>query len=114
MNTAALNSSSKAGSSAGRKYLLWVLLLGFTAFSTWVMWDVGYFGIWHAGFESSGSLQILIDLAIGCFLICSWIIGDARARGINPVPWIVATLAMGTIAPLAYLLIREYQLSRAA
>lgn len=95
-----------------RKWLLWFLLIDFVIFSTWVMWDIGYLGIWQAGFESSGSLQILIDLGIGCLLICSWIIGDAKARGVSSAPWIVATFAIGTIAPLAYLLVREYQLDR--
>lgn len=93
-----------------RKWLLWFVLIDFTVFSVWVMWDIGYMGIWQAGFTDSGSLQILLDLAICCMIFISWMIGDAKARGVNPAPWIVATLAMGSIAPLAYLLVREYQM----
>lgn len=96
-----------------RKTLLWIVLVSFSVFSTWVMWDIGYLGIWQAGIVSNGSLQILLDLGIACLIICSWIIGDARARGVNPVPWVIATFSIGTIAPLAYLLVREYQLERA-
>jgi len=100
-----------------RKTILWVILISFAIYSTWVMWERGYLGIWEAGFINSASFQILLDLAIACFLICCWIHGDARARGISPYPWMIATFATGTLAPLVYLLIREYQpkpVSRAA
>ncbi len=92
-----------------RKTLLWIILTSFASYSTWVMWQVGYFGIWQAGFTDIAALQILLDLAIGCFLICCWIKGDAESRGMNPYPWMIATLATGTLAPLLYLLIREYR-----
>lgn len=91
-----------------RKFLLWFLLIDFALFSAWVMWEVGYLGIWQAGFTSPGSMQILADLGVACLLIMSWIFADARARGLNPWPWMVATLAIGSLAPLLYLLIREY------
>lgn len=94
-----------------RKLLLWVLFVDFFIFSMWVMWDVGYLGIWQAGMVSPASWQILIDLAMGCLLISSWIKGDAEQRGVNPWPWIVGTLLVGTLAPLMYLIVREYQRS---
>ncbi|KZX76386.1 hypothetical protein A3715_12845 [Oleiphilus sp. HI0009] len=95
-----------------RKPFLWITLTSFSVFSIWVMLQVGYFGVWEAGFVSSGSLQILLDLVIGCFLICSWMISDAKARGINPMPWVIAVCTTGTIAALAYLLAPEYQLDQ--
>lgn len=91
-----------------RKFLLWIILLAFSAYSTWAMWQLGYFGIWAAGFTSPGSLQILLDLVVCCILITSWLKKDAEARGLNPYPWIIATFASGSIAPLIYLLHREY------
>lgn len=91
-----------------RKFLLWFLLLTFCAYSSWAMWQLGYFGIWAAGFTSPGSLQILLDLVVCCILITSWLKKDAESRGINPYPWILATFATGSIAPLIYLLVREY------
>jgi len=75
------------------------------------MWKIGYMGIWQAGIESPGSLQILLDLAVCCLLICSWIKNDAQARGVNPYPWIVATFTSGSLAILVYLIVREYQKS---
>lgn len=90
-----------------RQALLLLLLVPFATYSTWVMWEIGYFGIWAAGFETLGSAQILWDLAIACALVCTWIKHDAQARGRNPYPWMVATLATGSLAPLLYLLTRS-------
>lgn len=92
-----------------KKAGLWFLLISFGVFSSWVMWQIGYTGIWKAGITSSGSLQILLDLAICCLIICSWINTDARARNISPYPWIAAILSTGSLAILAYLIVREYQ-----
>ncbi len=94
-----------------KRFLLWFLFIDFVAFSSWVMWHVGYIGIWQAGFESPASIQILLDLVICCLIITSWIKKDAEARGMNPYPWIIGTVFTGSIAPLAYLLVREYKIS---
>lgn len=91
-----------------RKTLLTLILLSFGAFSTWVLLDVGYFGIWSAGFTDSASLQILLDLVVCCLIISSWMIKDAKSRGMNPVPWLIAIAATGSIAILIYLVHREF------
>jgi len=95
-----------------KKWILWMVLIDFSAFSAWVMWEVGYFGIWEAGMASPGSWQILIDLIIAGGLICSWIVMDARKRGVNPWPWVATTFALGTLVPLTYLVWREYELRK--
>lgn len=91
-----------------RKTILWTTLISFTLFSSYAMWQVGYFGIWQAGMASIGAWQILIDLSIACLIVMSWIIGDARKRGISAWPWIIATITLGSLALLSYLLWREY------
>ncbi|MEE2730629.1 MAG: DUF2834 domain-containing protein [Pseudomonadota bacterium] len=91
-----------------KKWVLWMLLIDFGLFSGWVMWQVGYWGIWQAGLASPGAMQILLDLVIAGGLICCWIVLDARQRGVNPWPWVLVTFAVGSIAPLVYLLWREY------
>ena len=90
-----------------RTALLFVILLAFGAYSLYVMWDVGYLGIWRAGFADAASLQILLDLVITCLLISSWMIADARARSLNAWPFVGVTLAAGSFGPLLYLLYRE-------
>ena len=87
--------------------LLTLALVGFSTYSAIVVYQFGYIGVWKAGFTNLATMQILIDLFIGCFIICSWMIGDARARGKTIWPWLVGTLLLGTIAPLLYLWLRE-------
>ena len=69
--------------------------------------EVGYFGLWQAGFASNASLQILLDLCIACGLGGLWLIGDAKRRGVTAWPWLIAVLALGSIGLLAYLFLRE-------
>lgn len=92
-----------------KKTGLWLMLISFSLFSGWAMWQVGYVGIWKAGLVSSGSLQILLDLVICCIIICSWINVDAQSRNINPYPWFLAVLTTGSLAILVYLVMREHQ-----
>ena len=106
--------ASRATFSNLKKILLWLVLIDFAAFSTWVMWQIGYVGIWQAGFASVGSLQILFDLVISIGLICVWMIVDARKRGMNPWPWVVAAVFIGSLSPLAYLIRRESAPARLA
>jgi hypothetical protein len=90
-----------------RTALLSLILLAFGAFSVYVMWDFGYLGIWRAGFANAAALQILLDLVITCLLISSWMIADARAKGLKAWPFVGITLAAGSFGPLLYLLYRE-------
>jgi hypothetical protein len=90
-----------------RTALLSLILLAFGAFSVYVMWDFGYLGIWRAGFANVAALQILLDLVITCLLISSWMIADARAKGLKAWPFVGITLAAGSFGPLLYLLYRE-------
>ena len=92
-----------------KKIGLWTILISFSVFSSWVMLNVGYVGIWQAGLESPASFQILLDLVICCLIISSWINADARSRGINPLPWFVAILTTGSLAILVYLVVREHK-----
>ena len=52
------------------------------------------------------SLQIYFDLVIAVAVISVWLYGDARSRGRNPWPWIVAAFVVGMFSPLVYLLRR--------
>ncbi|MGH8530501.1 MAG: DUF2834 domain-containing protein [Nevskiales bacterium] len=89
-------------------FLLYFLLIDFAVYSGWVMLEYGYFGIWKAGFANPASMQVLFDLVIGCLLISGWMLADAKRRGVNAWPWVIATLVAGTLAPLVYLIRREY------
>lgn len=90
-----------------RNALVLAVLAAFGAYSGYVMWQVGYFGIWQAGFANAAALQVLLDLVIVCALASVWMIVDARARGLAAWPFVAVTLAAGSFGPLLYLLYRE-------
>ena len=91
-----------------RKAILWIVFLGFSAYTGYVMLEVGYIGIFAGGMANLGSTQVLIDLVIACVIILTWMRRDAVERGVNPYPWFLVVGATGSIGILIYLLIREY------
>lgn len=93
--------------------VLFLVLAAFGAFSTYVMWEVGYLGIWQAGMSSVGAWQVLLDLVIMSCIALGFIWRDARHTGRTIWPFAVITLAAGSIGPLLYLLLSK-PLTRAA
>jgi hypothetical protein len=90
-----------------KKIGLGLVLLDFSAFTVWVAINGGGLGeILPAFTANPWVLQVAVDLVLALSLFCLWMWNDARRRGKNPVPWLVATLCTGSIAPLAYLLLR--------
>jgi hypothetical protein len=96
-----------------KKVLLLVLVIAaFGVLSATALADVGYFGILLLHIQSSGGVQVLVDLVIALTLAMIWMVADARRSGRNPWPWIVLTLVAGSFGPLAYLLagaLREHR-----
>jgi len=90
-----------------RVIALTTALAAFGGYSLWLLFEVGYVAIWQAGIASTAAFQILADLIIACLIIGTWMITDARKRGVVVWPWIIGVFATGTIAILAYLLVRE-------
>ena len=87
--------------------VLLLMSLGFAALTGFSLSQVGYFGIWQAGIDNPGSLQVLVDLVIVCGLAIAWMIHDARSRGAAVWPYVLVTLVAGSFGPLAYLIGRE-------
>ncbi|MFT4569312.1 MAG: hypothetical protein ACI8TX_000476 [Hyphomicrobiaceae bacterium] len=90
-----------------KKILLWFVLIDFSALTAWAIWHVGYLGIFEAAMASPGSIQLGVDLVIALTLFMGWMVQDAQRRGVAAWPWVVATLFLGSLAPLAYLVRRE-------
>lgn len=78
----------------------------FAAYTGWVILRVGYFGFWEWLLASPMGWQILADITIALFLVLSWIHRDARASGRRYWPYLALTVALGSLGPLAYLLLR--------
>jgi Terpene cyclase DEP1 len=92
-----------------RRVLPLVVLLPFTAYSLWVVATRGYLGFITLAGREPWALQLLLDLTICCVLIVTWMVPDARARGIAVWPYLIATLFVGSIGPLAYLTHRAWR-----
>jgi hypothetical protein len=90
-----------------RLLVLLVVLALFGALTVVALLDVGYLGIVKPHFEAWGPAQVLADLVILATLSCFWMVGDARARGTNPWPFVLLTLVAGSFGPLLYLVARE-------
>jgi hypothetical protein len=90
------------------RLLALLLVIGlFGALTSVALMDVGYLGIFEPHFQSWGAAQVFADLVILALLGCFWMVADGRARGINPWPFVVATLFLGSFGVLFYLVLRE-------
>ena len=90
------------------RLLALIVVIGlFGVLTALALMDVGYFGIIAPHFQSWGAGQVFADLAILAVLGCLWMVADGRARGINPWPFVVATLVGGSFGVLLYLVSRE-------
>jgi hypothetical protein len=85
--------------------VLFLVLAAFGAFSMYVMWQVGYLGIWQAGMSSPGAWQVLVDLVIMSFIALGFMARDAKRTGRSVWPFALITLAAGSFGPLLYLLL---------
>ncbi len=85
-----------------------VLFVVFTGWSLSVVASQGFTGFLTLSAREPWAAQMLVDLTISLLVAWSWLRPDARARGINPWPYLLATLPLGSIAVLAYLIHREW------
>ncbi|MGN6151716.1 MAG: hypothetical protein ACTHOH_06845 [Lysobacteraceae bacterium] len=90
-----------------RRALLLIVLALFGALTVAALVQTGYRGIIEPHFKSFGAGQVFADLVIALTLVMMWIWRDARSRGRNPWPWLVATVLLGSFGPLVYLLTRK-------
>lgn len=91
-----------------RKQILFIFLfIGFAILSSWSTYQVGISGIFKAGMDNPGGIQIFTDLIIACSVAWGFMWPDARRRGINPIPYLIGTLALGSFGLLAYMIRRE-------
>jgi len=89
------------------QFLLVAVLVLFGALTVAALAVDGIVGIFHAITFNWVSVQIFVDLVLAIGAIDVWLHRDARVRGRNPWPWVVASLVTGMFAPLIYLLVRS-------
>jgi len=78
-----------------------VALCAFSAFSLWVVATEGYFGFLTLARDEPWGLQVLLDVAIACFLYAIWMVRDARERKLPVAPYLVMMLFGGSLGASA-------------
>jgi Protein of unknown function DUF2834 len=91
----------------GRQIGLSMLLVAFAGFEAYAVYQHGVVGIFMAVLANSATTVAFVDLCIALGLVALWMGLDARERGISVVPYLVITLALGSVGPLLYLIRRE-------
>jgi hypothetical protein len=88
-----------------RRIVLIVTLIAFLVLTTIAVLQHGFLGIFTQQFQSFGGVQVLVDLVIALSIFLVWMWNDAKIAGRNPLPWLLLTLATGSIGALIYLLV---------
>ena len=86
-----------------KRTLAIVILVPFLVLTAYSVAEVGYIGLFEYQLQSPAGWQVLIDLVIALLLVLTWLVPEARRAGHNPWPWVAATLCLGSIGPLLYL-----------
>jgi hypothetical protein len=93
------------GSTMNKKqWALAFVLTDFLALNAYAVSRYGYLGFMREAVSTLAGVAVLVDLTIALTLVLSWLLNDARKRGIAASPYVVATLLLGSVGPLAYLL----------
>ena len=87
---------------------LGIIFVAFSILTGVAAFQHGYIGIFEAGFRDSASMQVFFDLVISVSLFGVWMLFDAQKRGATVWPFIIAIPAVGSLAPLVYLIMREW------
>ena len=82
------------------------VLFDFSALTAYAVFQVGYAGFFEELFSSVVGLTVAADLFITLGLVMIWMVRDARQHDISAAPYVLLTLALGSVGPLAYLLRR--------
>ncbi len=89
-----------------------IAFVAFTTYTLWVMAQDGILGFLELAGREPWGLQLLADLLVMLTLFAIWVHQDAKKRGVAAWPWVVATLTLGSMGALAYLVHREWKARR--
>jgi hypothetical protein len=80
-----------------------IVLLAMDAYSVYLYGYIGFFRMVVANFAG---VTAFVDLLIALVLIIVWMGEDARQRNVSAIPYLLITIALGSIGPLLYLIRR--------
>jgi hypothetical protein len=84
------------------------ILAVFTVYSMWVVFGYGYTGFLSLAMREPWAMQLLLDLVIACMFGIGWMVHDARTRSIASWPFVIVTLAAGSVGLLGYVVWRGF------
>lgn len=90
------------------RFLLAVVLVLFSIYTGWIVWEFGYTSVFEVSFREHPSTQVVIDLWIACGLLFFIMILDNQRSGRSfhkVAPFAIVTILAGSIGPLLYFLV---------
>ena len=89
-----------------KQIALGIVLAGFSILTAYALIGYGYVGFFREVISSLASVTLLVDLTIALTIILVYLGHDASERGVSAVPYLLITLAFGSVGPLLYLIRR--------
>lgn len=81
-----------------------LVLADFLALTAYAVYQHGYIGFFEAVLSDAVGMTVFADLLIALTLALVWMWRDAQQRGIAVAPYVLLTLALGSVGPLLYLI----------
>jgi len=89
-----------------KQLVLSAVMIAFLAQESYAIVLYGYIGFFRMMFANFASFTALVDLIIALVLILAWMRDDAQQRKVSAIPYLILTLALGSVGPLLYLIRR--------
>ncbi len=86
---------------------LTIVFAGFAALNAYDFYIYGAQGFLHIAFTNAGTTAIFADLVIALTMVAVLMTSDAAQRRVNVLPYLLLTVRLGSIGPLAYLVGRS-------
>ena len=80
-----------------------LVLADFSALTAYAVYVHGFLGFFELVFANVATITLFADLFIALSLVMIWMWNDAKRRGLSPLPYVLLTLALGSVGPLLYL-----------
>ena len=90
-----------------KQLVLSAALIVLLASNAYAVYLYGYIGFFRTVLANFAGVATFVDLIIALVLILAWIGDDARRRKVSAIPYLVLTVALGSIGPLVYLILRS-------
>ena len=92
-----------------KRTLAALVLAAFGGFTAWILVTQDNAALLEALLANLWSVQVFLDLCIASCFAAIWVVRDARAKGVNPWPWLAMVVPTGSLALLAYAVVHGFR-----